>query len=628
MSKQKLDFQPVNCMTGTDYEKWVLQLLTAVGISAKRTGKDDNGVDIIAEYEINGFKLKFYIQCKFYNKTLGKTPIQEVYTGCSYFGNDGFPVVVTNNRFTRDALEYAKAVGVEVIGQHEFNELAAIVRNKYPIEKINSHIGLMGIIIGQHYNQADYIEKSINSYYQAEMTEIENDRTEKLKDEINSIFDEAEQLVREASNLQMQSSLKLEQALKLQRSALVSHLNYPDTSIKMNGGEMMADDFEKLLDSIGSLSPEQIERLTQAIVRKQQAEQEKLKDVNEIFGFKPCANCGSVNTKKYGHVRGKQRYWCKDCHKTFGATTGTITIYSKLNEQQWKGIIRGLINNHSMSQIAKEVHISAPNVWINKIKICTALLCLYGEQDSFVDIAECDEYYAPTSFKGKRDPAFFMEILNRMPRHHWSREKKIEWLDKHGYYADLMNDPAELERVLDSGDHKKRGISDDQTCILTCQDRSGNLVMVPVGLGTLETEDIKKYLHGKMAKDSIMVTDSHGSYPKFAEGEEIQLEQIPSGEHTKGAFNLARINSLHSEIAVYWNKHRENIPATKYMDLSLIFFWWLKKNAKLSVDAQVDELYKIITDPSLNLDLRYETITDRIITINTKSLIPESITKL
>lgn len=69
-----------------------------------------------------------------------------------------------------------------------------------------------------------------------------------------------------------------------------------------------------------------------------------------------------------------------------------------------------------------------------------------------------------------------------------------------------------------------------------------------------------------------MVTDSHNAYSKFAEGEKIQLEQIPSGKHTNGAYNLSRINSLHSDLSVYWNEHKENIPATKYMDLSLIFY--------------------------------------------------------
>lgn len=109
-------FQPLNCKSGTDYELWVLNLLILVGIKARRTGKDDNGVDIVAEVAIGETLYKFYIQCKFHNKTIGKEPIQEVFTGCSYYGNDGYSVVITNNYMTADAEKYAKALGVEIIG--------------------------------------------------------------------------------------------------------------------------------------------------------------------------------------------------------------------------------------------------------------------------------------------------------------------------------------------------------------------------------------------------------------------------------------------------------------------------------------------------------------------------------
>ena len=50
--------------------------------------------------------------------------------------------------------------------------------------------------------------------------------------------------------------------------------------------------------------------------------------------------------------------------------------------------------------------------------------------------------------------------------------------------------------------------------------------MVPVGVGRLETDDVTKRLAGRFPTDGIMVTDSHNAYPKFAESEKIQLEQI------------------------------------------------------------------------------------------------------
>ena len=46
----------------------------------------------------------------------------------------------------------------------------------------------------------------------------------------------------------------------------------------------------------------------------------------------------------------------------------------------------------------------------------------------FIDIVECDEYYTTVSFKGKRDPAFFINVLGRMPRHHMTLEEKMDYL--------------------------------------------------------------------------------------------------------------------------------------------------------------------------------------------------------
>ena len=269
-------FQPKACKSGTDYELWVLNLLNIAGFNAKRTGKEDNGVDIMAEINICDTIYKFNIQCKFYNKPIGKAPIQEVYTGSMYYNNNGNPVVITNNRMTIDALNYAKSMGVEVISQFEFDELSMIVRNKLTINDVKSHLGLLGIIIGQHFKNADYISNSVKSYKSD--TDKIIDRADELKDEISSIFDEAESLVRESSEMQMRAIHKYNQALNLQKEALIKHLNYPDSDVAkyVLGGSSMADIFEQLLKSIDSLSPDQFEKLY-AVMEKQMKKKGSMK---------------------------------------------------------------------------------------------------------------------------------------------------------------------------------------------------------------------------------------------------------------------------------------------------------------------------------------------------------------
>ena len=254
-----------------------------------------------------------------------------------------------------------------------------------------------------------------------------------------------------------------------------------------------------------------------------------------------------------------------------------------------------------------------------------ALQAMYGEQDRFVDIAECDECYTALSFKGKRDPAFFIYTLGRMPRHNRTYEEKVYYLKKYGFWDELQKDPVMLENLLSSSNTYKRGISNDQTCILTCKDRSGNLYVKPACIGRLETADVEKCLRGRFASDAILVTDSHNAYPGFAHKERIQLEQIEADKHAKGAYNLGRINALHARIADYYPKQSERAPATKYLDLSLMLFWWLEKNGQLSSADKVDKLYELISDEINISGTDYKSITSRELILNTKGLFPNKV---
>ena len=152
-------FMPQNCMSGYDFELWVQGFMTALKFDAKRTKGDDNGVDIIATLEKGGIQLKYYIQCKFHNRPVGKTPIQEVYTGCRFFGNDGYPVVITNNRMSSETKAYAKQMGVELITEYQLNEISLLVKTGKIVNE--NYTGLMGIILAKLAKRQDLCKKAI-----------------------------------------------------------------------------------------------------------------------------------------------------------------------------------------------------------------------------------------------------------------------------------------------------------------------------------------------------------------------------------------------------------------------------------------------------------------------------------
>ena len=385
----------------------------------------------------------------------------------------------------------------------------------------------------------------------------------------------------------------------------------------------MADFFQEMIGSIDSLSEEQLQELLSILNAKQSTKKLKAVSNNDYQGTIKCEYCGSENLKKHGLRGDKQRYYCKDCKMTFVIKSTPIIQSSKITEAQWKELLRGMIQNLKLREIAENVDISITSVWYNKHKVCSALLEIYKEQDGFVDIAECDEYYTPLSFKGKRDPEFFIKTLGRMPRHHRNYAEKMMYLQNSGCWNELKNDPERIQQLIDSVETKLRGISKEQTCILTCKDRGNNLYMSPACIGRMDVNDVKKHLKGKFAGDSILVTDSHTSYPEFARSEHIQLEQIPSGKHAKGAYNLGRINALHSRLQNHWPDKSNRLLATKYLDLGLIFFWWLEKNSNLTIQEKVEKLYSEVASVISNTE--YKDIPNRELSLNTKGLIPKKV---
>ena len=338
-----------------------------------------------------------------------------------------------------------------------------------------------------------------------------------------------------------------------------------------------------------------------------------------------CPHCGSISIKKHGKIDGRQRYKCKDCGKTFCETSQTLMYHSRLAPAQWKGLLLGMVQNLPLQAIADTIGTSMPTVWHNRHKVCLALEEIYKEQSEFIDIVECDEFYIPVSFKGKRDAAFFIDVLDRMPRHHRTYEEKVEYLKKNGLWDRLKSEPERLERLLESGNSYKKGISNDQTCVLTCKDRSGHFTIDPVCVGRLETNDLTKNLSGKFASDAILVTDSHSAYQGFARTENLQLEQIESGKHSKGAYNLGRINAIHSKLSAFYPEQEERAPATKYLGLQLKLFWWLEANGTLGTQEKVDKLYDIIASKTNVTGADYTSITNRELTINTKGCFPTKV---
>lgn len=405
----------------------------------------------------------------------------------------------------------------------------------------------------------------------------------------------------------------------------------------------MADlfNFKDMLNSLDSLTPEQRKELlsrlgvsesghTKTEETEKKVQLRKNEDGLWCHGGRilSCRKCGSVNLIRHGSSGSAPRLRCKDCGATILVSAKNIQYRSRLDEQQWLEILRGMVENLSLSKIAANTGVSTTTVWNVEKKIKMLVAKIFGQQDCFVDIAECDEYSVHMSFKGKRDPKFFIYILGRFPRHHRTRAEKIEYLQKNGLWEDLQRNPEQLELLLQSETPGKAstkvyltGTQRDSVSILTGIDRSGNIFAKPVCLGTVETYHIQKHFDKRFASDAIMVTDKNNSYDWFAEERNLHHEKVLAEKHANGPYSLARVNALHSNLSSYWPRERENLPATKYLDVETTFFWWLEKNKDLSTNEKVQELLSYIDHNFCTFTL--DDWQDRPMELDTKGLLPQ-----
>ena len=395
--------------------------------------------------------------------------------------------------------------------------------------------------------------------------------------------------------------------------------------------------------AVADLTDEQIQELVATLQTRRSARPELTKEERVFFqccrerrsyannkdlDTVVCPHCGSVKVVKYGKSKGKQRYQCKGCDRTFGDTNGTVAFRSKLSVSQWIEFIKLTLQGESCRTIAKELKINKQTVLHNRHRLCSVLLQFVSNQDDFKSLAESDEYYYPLSFKDVKDPMFFLGTLGRMPYSHISYRKKIKYVEKQGFDIDFLHsyikneeqNKAELLNYVKLGDlksqekfsnalngmdtkkiievlntlheqqKKKRGISNQQVCCLSCVDTNNNHFLQSVCVGRIQPTHIEQTLVPHFTDDTVLVTDSHRAYKTVANKYKIPLNQIPSGKHTSGGFHLGHVNGYHHNISEFLYLYHG--VSSKFLDYYLALFYWVEKNKG---KTYLEQAYDIIT---------------------------------
>lgn len=114
----KYTIDDIDIMTGVEFERFIESLFKKIGYSTKITKQsNDQGIDILVQKN----NIKIGIQAKCYTNSVGNSAIQEVTAGKKYY-NCNKVIVVTNNYFTKSAIELANINNVVLWDRHILKE--------------------------------------------------------------------------------------------------------------------------------------------------------------------------------------------------------------------------------------------------------------------------------------------------------------------------------------------------------------------------------------------------------------------------------------------------------------------------------------------------------------------------
>lgn len=127
------------------------------------------------------------------------------------------------------------------------------------------------------------------------------------------------------------------------------------------------------------------------------------------------------------------------------------------------------------------------------------------------------------------------------------------------------------------GSASKRGISDEQVCILVARDRSGGTFDFVTGRGPVTKAQLLDCLPPILGANALLVTDANGAYRAFAQQTGIPhafvnlRAGIRVAQHACGAIHVQNVNAYHSRFHT-WLRRFHGV-ATRYLSNYLGWLW-------------------------------------------------------
>jgi transposase-like protein len=289
-----------------------------------------------------------------------------------------------------------------------------------------------------------------------------------------------------------------------------------------------------------------------------------------------CPHCKiHCKFKKNGTYRGRQRYLCKSCDRTFNDFTSTPLHGTKYPEK-WAAYLQAMEQGFSLRKCAKEVGITLQTSFEWRHKILHALSVIKNQ--SLEGIVESDETYVLYSEKGKHN-------LPRKAR-------------KRGGVA------------------KKRGISNEQVCVLVARDRTKQTLSQVVTFGRLNAATLDQALTSSLKPGVILCTDEEPTFRKYCREHKLQHEKVNPGKKryvTKEIYHIQNVNAYHQRFKSFLNYFQG--VATKYLNHYVAYHHFMDDTTNLTARLRTKELFlRAMMQPMKTTGSRLSAYCDELVT--------------
>jgi transposase-like protein len=263
-----------------------------------------------------------------------------------------------------------------------------------------------------------------------------------------------------------------------------------------------------------------------------------------------CPHCAHEKIYRHGAYRDRQRYRCRECRKTFNDATGTPLAGTHLTSK-WIDYIECMVDGLSLRKICDKLEISLTTAFTWRHKVLNALKRM--ERTNFKGVLEVDETHLLESRKGDRN------ITGRA-----SRER--------------------------GGKSSKRGISNDQDCILVARDRTGQTHAQLACRGRISLRQAKLVLGCTLEEVTVLCSDAHGTWKAFARGEGINHIVLNASKKRRvsDVYHIQNVNSFHGRFKGWLD--RFNGVSSKFLDNYLTWFSFLDAHCRESSTSKRDHI--------------------------------------